>query len=62
MGQVTGREDAGRRTKAAGHPGVPLKNCNSLRNWVVAFFLIGRDNEKATVLFSAACVYVHNLK
>ena len=41
------------------HPfqnGVPLKNCNSLRNRAVAFFMIGRGNEKATVLFSAACV------
>jgi len=42
--------------------GAPLKNCNSLRNWAVAFFIIGRGNEKVTVLFSAACVCVHNLK
>ncbi len=42
--------------------GAPLKKCNSLRNWAVAFFMLGRGNEKATVLFSAACVSNHNLK
>ena len=44
------------------HRGVPLKNCNSLRNRAVEFFMIGRGNEKATVLFSIACADVHNLK
>ena len=39
---------------------VPLKNCNSLRNWAVAFFIGGLGNEKATVLFSATCVGSNN--
>ena len=51
-------------TNCKGRPiyGEPLKNCNSLRNWAVAFFMTGRGNEKATVLFPIACVGVHNLK
>ena len=51
-----------RLNKKAYRKGVPLNNCNSLRNRAVAFFMMGRGNEKATVLCSAACVYVHNLK
>lgn len=45
--------------KLASTGGVPLKNCNSLRNWAVAFFMIGRGNEKATVLFAVIYVCIH---
>ena len=38
------------------HMGFPLNLCNSSLNRTVTFFIIGRGNEKATVLSSVFCV------
>lgn len=42
--------------------GFPLNSCNSSINRAVTFFIIGRGNEKATVLSSVFCVWIHSLK
>ena len=42
--------------KGESRRGFPLNLCNSSLNRTVTFFIIGRGNEKATVLSSVFCV------
>ena len=48
--------------KGVPRKGFPLNSCNSSINRAVTFFIIGRGNEKATVLSSVFCVWIHSLK